>query len=199
MFDRLPSGDPDNSLGYRIHVIGNSCSGKSTLAMRLAEALCLQFVELDALNWEPGWVGLNATDPEKLERRINDATSGDTWVVAGSYTHFSQLTFWPRLETVIWLDLPMPRLLWRVLRRSWSRWRSRELLWGTNYENFWQHFMLWRKEESLIWWIVTQHKRKQRQMVSCMADPQWSHIRFIRLTSPAQVERLVRDITTGAG
>lgn len=182
------------SVGQRIHVIGNSCSGKSTLATRLADALHLPFVELDALNWEPGWVGLNESDPDELARRFTRATSGDAWVVAGSYTGFSQRIFWDRLETVIWLDLPMSQLVWRVMKRSWRRWRSNELLWGTNYEGFWQHFMIWRQEESLIWWITTQHARKRANMVSCMADPQWRHIRFVRLTSAAEVERFARHI-----
>ena len=59
-------------VGNRIHVIGNSSSGKSTLAARLAGALDAPLVELDAINWQPGWVGLNATDPEEFKRRPRD-------------------------------------------------------------------------------------------------------------------------------
>ena len=103
----------DNSrpspIGRRVHVIGNTTSGKSTLAERLARALDADFVELDALNWLPGWVGLNETDPDELERRFQHATRGDAWVVAGSYSAYSQRVFWSRLETVIWLDLPWVR------------------------------------------------------------------------------------------
>src|SRR5690606_34144113 len=124
-----------------------------TLAERLASLLAVSFVELDALNWEPGWVGLNQTDPAEFERRIALATAGDGWVVAGSYMAFSQRIFWPRLDTVIWLDLPRSLLMRRVLARSWRRWRSKELLWGTNYERFWPQLALWRKEESLLWWV----------------------------------------------
>ena len=65
-------------------MIGNSASGKSTLAKRLALVLDADFVELDALNWLPNWVGLNETDPEELLRRFEEATRGETWVVAGS-------------------------------------------------------------------------------------------------------------------
>ena len=184
----MTSAPVHSPLGQRVHVIGNSCAGKSTLAMRLASRLDVPFVELDALNWQPGWVGLHATDPQELERRISEATSGDGWVVAGSYTAFSQRAFWPRVQTVVWLDLPLPQLVWRVLGRSWRRWRTKELLWGTNRERFWPQLMVWRKEESLLWWIVTQHRRKQREMIAAMADPRWSHIRFVRLTSSNEVE-----------
>lgn len=182
------SNAPSVPLGSRIHVIGNSCSGKSALASQLSDSLDLPLVELDALNWLPGWVGLNATDPARLEQRIRDATAGDAWIVAGSYFSFSQRVFWPRLQTLVWLDLPMPTLLWRVVRRSWRRWRTKELLWGTNYESFWPQLMFWRKQDSLVWWIVTQHRRKQQEMRQCMADPAWSHVSFIRLDSARAIE-----------
>lgn len=184
-------GDP---LGRRILVIGNSCSGKSTLAERLAAHLGLPYVELDALNWEPGWVGLNDVNPEELRRRMRAATAGEAWVVAGSYTGHAQSTFWPRLETVIWLDLPMRLLLRRVILRSWRRWRRRELLWGTNYEQFWPHLKLWRPEESLPGWILSQHARKRREMLAYFADPRWGHIRFLRFVSPGEVETFLRDL-----
>ena len=80
-------------IGRRIHVVGNSCSGKSVLGKRLAAALQVPFVELDALNWRPGWVGLNETDPQRFESLIEEATAGDAWVVAGSYMSFSQRVF----------------------------------------------------------------------------------------------------------
>jgi adenylate kinase family enzyme len=181
-------------VSQRIHVLGNVGAGKSTLAARLARALEVPFVELDALNWEPGWVGLNATNPEEFERRTREATAGDGWVVAGSYLGFSQRVFWPQLETVVWLDLPLPQLLWRIVTRSWRRWRSRELLWGTNYERFWPQLMVWRKEESLVWWAVTQQRRKRRSMLECMTDPRWAHLRFVRLTSSAEAEAFARAI-----
>lgn len=174
--------------------MGDSCAGKSTLGARLAEALGADFVDMDAINWLPNWVGLNATDPEEFERRLHEATAGERWVVAGSYTGHSQNTFWPRLGTVVWLDLPLPLLLRRVIARSWRRWRTKELLWGTNYEKFWPQLMVWRKEKSLIWWIVTQYKRRRAQMLGFMADPRWSHIKFVRLTSPEEIEAWTRAV-----
>jgi adenylate kinase family enzyme len=166
--------------------MGNTGAGKSTLGTRLARTLDVPFVELDALNWEPNWVGLNATNPTELERRMRVATAGDGWVVAGSYITFSQRVFWSQLHTVVWLDLPLPLLVGRVLRRSWRRWRTKELLWGTNYERFWPQLRVWQ-QDSLVWWAVTQQRRKRRSMLASMADPRWAHIRFVRLTSVAEI------------
>lgn len=182
-------------LGQRILITGISCAGKSTLGAHLAAFLDIPFVELDALNWEPNWVGLNEADPDELMRRMREATVGDLWVVAGSYTQFSQQTFWPRLETIIWLDLPLHQLVRRMLRRSWQRWRTRELLWGTNYEKFWPQLMVWRKEDSLLWWIVTQYQPKRQKMLAYQVDPQWSHIRFIRLCSSTEIQQFIQQIT----
>ncbi len=186
-------------LGRRIHIVGHSGCGKSTLAARLAHALGLPLVELDALNWEPDWVGLNDVNPEEFERRIGHATRGDAWIVAGSYARFAQRVFWPRLETVVWLDLPLPLLLGRVLRRSWRRWRTRELLWGTNYERFWPQWKVWRKEDSLVWWVVVQGRPKRRRILSYMLEPKWAHIRFVRLTSRAEIERFAAAVEAEAG
>ena len=179
-------------IGRRIHVTGNSCSGKSTLGAGLAAHLRVPFVELDAINWQPGWVSLAEKDPDELERRLAEATTGDGWVVAGSYMTFSKRVFWPRVETVVWLDLPAYRLVWRMLIRSWKRARSKKLLWGTNYERFWPNLKFWNREDSLAWWIVTQQKRKRMGMYSSMEDRAWRHINFIRLGSNAEIDAFTR-------
>ena len=182
-------------IGRRLLIWGNSCAGKSTLAARLAHRLDLKYVDLDALNWLPDWVGLNDIDPERLEQRMQEATTGDAWVVAGSYTRHSQRTFWPRLDTIIWLDLPLRLLLYRVVTRSWRRWRTNELLWGTNYEQFWLQLMFWKKEESLVWWILHIHKQRRLQTLEYMRDPQWAHIQWIRIGSQNELEQWIENLS----
>ncbi len=39
----------------RVVVIGVTSSGKSTLAETLARRFDMDFIELDALHWEPNW------------------------------------------------------------------------------------------------------------------------------------------------
>ena len=183
-----------NPLGSRILIWGSSCSGKSTLARQLADHFDYPCVDLDALNWMPGWVGLNSTDPARLEARMREATAGEEWVVAGAYTQFAQKTFWPRLQTVIFLDLPLWVLMYRVVIRTWRRSQRRELLWGTNYESFWKLLKVWRPEDSLLAWIVRYYHRRRRQTLDFIIDPRWAHIHFIHIRSPAQVQAMLADL-----
>jgi adenylate kinase family enzyme len=188
-----------NIIGKQILVTGNSCSGKSTLGSLLASMLNVPFIELDALNWKPNWVGLNDTNPDELIRRFQKATEGDSWVVAGSYTKLSQQAFWSKLDSIVWLDLPLHHLVWRMLKRSWQRWRTKELLWGTNYDKFWPQLMFWRKKDSLLWWIVSQYQPKRQKMLAYQTDPRWSHIRFIRLCSITEVSGFESTLFRRAG
>ena len=183
-----------SQIGRRIQVIGNSCSGKTTLGKQIAADLGIPFIELDALNWQANWVGLQDTNPEEFERKIYESTAVDEWVVDGSYGSFTRRLVWPRVQTIIWLDLPRRILVRRMLHRSWRRSRSKELLWGRNSERFWPQLMLWRKNESLLWWILTQHRRKREQMTSCSNDQQWNHVHFIRLRTVAEVNELLDSL-----
>ena len=180
--------------GQRLLTWGNSCSGKSSLAEAIAESEGFTFVELDALNWLPNWVGLNTTDPDRLEQLFREATEGDTWIAAGSYSEQAKAAFWPKLETIIWLDLPRHLLMRRCFKRCFLRWWNKELLWGTNRENFFAHFMVWRGEDSLFWWVWTQHARKRRDSWRYMTDPKWSHIRWVHLRSEHEVNRFIESL-----
>ena len=84
----------------RMVVVGATSSGKSTLAETLARWFELDFIELDALNWEPGW----QTAPLDVFRsRVEKATKAEKWIVAGNY-HIVRDLIWPKAEAILWLD-----------------------------------------------------------------------------------------------
>jgi adenylate kinase family enzyme len=176
--------------GRRIHVLGNSGAGKSTLARGLAEHLGVAFIDLDALYWLPGW---RAPEEAEFRERLREATRGDGWVVGGSYLRHADV-FWDRLETAIFLDLPVPQLLGRVLARSWRRWRSNELLWGTNRERFWPQLKIWDPESSMLGHVLRVHRERQRHFVAGMTDPRWRHVRFVRLCSQREIDQLLHAL-----
>jgi len=177
-------------IGRRILIVGPSCSGKSTLGEMLAGRLGVPFVELDALHWKPNWEG--RSDDEFIPI-LAEATAGDGWVVSGQYTRVSQVVTWPRAETVIWLDFPFPLVARRILKRSWRRSHSHEHLWGTNYERFWAQLKLWDKNSLLTYTWTSQGRHSERYLIA-MAEPQWAHLRWIRLRSPREVERFVEAL-----
>ncbi len=181
----------DRRIGRRIIVIGSSNAGKSTLAQRLAERLGVPFVELDALHWEAGWV---EAEREVFRERVRRAIAPESWVMAGNYLHQQQDISWPVADTVVWLDLGLPTVLRRCVVRSWRRWRSADLLWGTNREVFWEHLMLWNPDKSLIAYTLKTHRGRRRRTEALTRDPRWSHITFIRLRSVEAVDRWLDGI-----
>lgn len=202
--ERLPSeqgatagvdSGSDAALGTRIIVIGTTCSGKSTLAEQIAARLGLDFVELDGLYWEPNW---KPAERDVFRARIREAIAGERWVIAGNYTSQQQDVSWPRAETVIWIDLPLPLVLQRVVTRSWRRSRSGEALWGgENRERFSEHLRIWRTDESLLSFAVKTHRARRRRFEQALQDPRWAHITFVRLRSRAAVAAWLRDLPAG--
>ncbi len=167
----------------RIVVIGTTSSGKSTMAKRLADKFGLDFIELDALHWEPNWT---EAPYEIFRARVDEATRAECWALAGNYREVRDIV-WPRAEAVIWLDYPLWTLFWQLTRRTFTRWWNRELLWGTNYENLWTHFKLW-SEESLYHWLFKTYWQRKREYPRQFAEPRHAHLTVIHLKSPREAE-----------
>ena len=183
--------DEASPVGRRIIVVGNTGAGKSSLARALSGRLDVPFIELDALFWEPGWV---EADPEVFRARVQAATEGDAWVVAGNYTGRTMDLTWPRADTIVWLDLPLHVLLPRLVKRGWTRSRSGELLWGTNTETFWKHLKLWDQTESLLAFAVRSHAKKRAEFDAAMRDPQWAGAQWVRLRSGAEARAFLARV-----
>ena len=121
----------------RIVVFGTTGSGKSWLAERLAAERGLHLVELDGLFWGPEW------QPAPLDlfcHRVDCETRDGGWVAVGIYGQVRDIA-WQRADTLVWLDLPLPLVMWRLLTRTIRRIATREDLWGTgNRETFTRAF-----------------------------------------------------------
>jgi adenylate kinase family enzyme len=163
----------------RVIVIGVTSSGKSTLAEKLAKQFDLNYVELDALHWEPDW---QSAPLEVFRARVEKAMHADRWIVAGNYSIVRDL-IWPEADAVIWLDYPLLIVLWQLTRRNFTRWWTQELLWGTNRERLWTHFKLW-SEESLYHWLLKTYWRRKREYPMLLSQAEHQHLKLIRLKHP---------------
>lgn len=173
----------------RIIVVGTTSSGKSTLAENLARKLNLGFVELDALYWQPNWVG---TPDNEFAAKMDQATNGDRWVVAGNYSRTRSIT-WPRAETIIWLDYLLPVILWQLAKRTFRRTFTGEVLWGTNVERLWPHLKLW-SDESLFKWLFKTYWRRKREYPALMALPEHQHLELIQFTTPQETREWLESL-----
>lgn len=167
----------------RIVVVGVTGCGKSTMAERLAGKLSLNFVELDALYWKPDWGDSSCVE---FREKVEVATRAPRWAVAGNYGMVRDIV-WPRAQAVIWLDYSFLLVFGRLLRRTWVRWRTKELLWGTNYEPLWIHFKLWSKD-SLINWMFQTYWRRKRTYPQFFAMSEYSHLDVFRFKHPREME-----------
>jgi adenylate kinase family enzyme len=173
----------------RVSVVGTSGAGKSTLARALAGALDAEFLELDSVFHQPGWVPLPR---EEFRRRVAAAVAGERWVIDGNYTSQVKDLVWARADTVVWLDLPRRTVMRRVIWRSLWRAAKRTELWNGNRER-WRNFFSVDKEESVIAWAWQTHAATRAKLEAARADQGNSHLEFVRLTSPAAVRRFLRS------
>lgn len=174
----------------RISVVGTTGSGKSTLALRIAERLHVDFIELDALHWEPGWVEVPR---EVFRARVEAATRAEKWVCAGNYSQVRDIV-WARAQAVIWLDYPLLTVFWRLLVRTLKRSLTREELWNGNVERLLPQLKLW-SDESLIHWMFKTYWRRKREYPALFTRPEYSLLEVIRLGSPEEAEALVRGLS----
>ena len=188
----MEAGQPE--LGSRIVVVGTSGSGKTTVARELAALVGVTHVELDALNWEADWVGLNEHDPQEFRRRVEDGVRGDAWVVDGNYGIVRDLV-WPKATAVVWLDYPLWVPLWRMVKRTIPRIVTKEPLWKGNTETFRMQFL---SRDSIFLWVIKTHRRRHTTFPVALAQPEHAHLTVLRHRSPRETRAWLRRIAERA-
>src|SRR5262249_6157456 len=164
----------DTGWVQRISVVGNSGSGKTTIAGQVAAALGVPHLELDGVFHQPNWQPLNEAE---FRRVVSDFTAADGWVVDGNYSAVRDIV-WSRADTVIWLDPPRWRVMRRLIARTFRRMATKAELWNGNRE---QVRFLFNREESIVLYAWTSHHKHRDGYQAAQQDPANADLRFIRL------------------
>ncbi|HEY6983344.1 hypothetical protein [Reyranella sp.] len=168
----------------RVVVFGTTGSGKSWLAERLATRTGLRLVELDRLYWGRDW---QPAPVDLFRYRVENEIRDGGWIVAGNYGQVRDLT-WRAADTLVWLDLPLPLVMARLVRRTLRRAVTKEELWGTgNRETFANAFL---SRQSILLWAFRTHRRNRRRFAE-ESGHYGDGKRIVRLRSPRDVERFV--------
>jgi adenylate kinase family enzyme len=132
--------------------MGGSCVGKTTVSRRLAAALGVPHIELDALHHDPGW---NEAPAEEFQARVRAAldAASEGWVADGNYHSKLGTLVLERADTAVHLQPPFLRTFRRALGRTITRTITREELWNGNCEQMRHLFTpYW-----IPWWVLRTH------------------------------------------
>jgi adenylate kinase family enzyme len=171
----------------RLIVIGTSCSGKTTLAKRIAQQLGCPHIELDALHWGPNWV---ERPTEDFQRLVREAIAGNRWVVDGNYAVVRDIT-WPRATTVIWLNYSFGRVLVRALTRTVRRSLMKEELYSGNRESLRRALF---HRDSILWWVISTFHRRRRVYCQLREAQLYAHLDWVEIRRPSGVSELLMKI-----
>jgi adenylate kinase family enzyme len=173
----------------RIVVVGTSCSGKTTLAHRIAAAKNLPHIELDALHWGPNWTPAPLAD---FRQAVAAQAALAAWVIDGNYGKVRDL-IWPRATHLVWLNLPFIRVFRQALSRTLQRILTREELWSGNRETLKGALF---ERDAILWWVIRTHRRRRRQYQQLLTEARYRHLVVSEIHSPAEVENLLLELET---
>jgi adenylate kinase family enzyme len=170
----------------RVCVIGNSASGKTTLARGVAAQLDLPYLELDSVYHGPNW-----TPRPEFRDEVKAFVSGDGWVVDGNYTREGTMEIvWPSADTLVWLDPPRRLVMWRVMRRTLKRLLTGEELWNENRERL-PNLLKTDPDENIVLWAWTNHNQVRGEYEQHLTDGTWDHLDVYRLRNRDAVTRFL--------
>jgi adenylate kinase family enzyme len=172
----------------RIYIIGLSGSGKTTLGWRLAERFGLQHIEIDAINWQPGWQPLPR---EELKEKVRaEITAAQTWVIDGNYSVVREL-LWQMADTIIWLDYPLWLILVRLWRRTWKHVTRRTELWNGNRETVNNAFL---SRDSLFLYVIKVFRKRRRLYTRLFAERSNQQATYLHFRNPRELEQWMQQM-----
>jgi len=158
------------------------------MAQRIAGALHIPLIELDAINWQAGWRDLNQHDPQEFKRRVADAAAADAWVMAGNYSLVRPI-YIARVTHVVWLDYVRSVVMRRVIWRSLVRAIDRKELWpGTGNR---EDFRRWLDKDHPIRWAWDTFDKRRQENQARFAELEPSGVKLIRLKTPSEADGII--------
>jgi adenylate kinase family enzyme len=174
----------------RIILFGTTGVGKTTLANQIATEFSLPLIDMDSLFR----VSKNAEFPlETFSSLVSNAIQGDLWVMDGSYSEVQSIT-WPRAEVIVWLDFPLPFVIWGLFKRSLWRIFFRKSVKPAFYQSS-EKSSTYRRTLNYFLAIMS-HYRRQRHFFSNLYNTRYGNFHIIRLQNYQEAELWVTSCIT---
>lgn len=98
----------------KISCLGNTASGKSYLAKKLAQELNLPYFSLDLYYWQENWTPITKTEFLAIEQKI---TANEKWVLDGTFAEVGLSARFEQSDCVVFLESKPLGCLKRALKR----------------------------------------------------------------------------------
>ncbi|MCU1530064.1 MAG: family ATPase [Frondihabitans sp.] len=176
--------DPLPHAPRRVLVAGVTGTGKTTFAARVAPLVGGTHTEIDGLFHGPRW-----TPREEFLDDVDRFTREDRWVTEWQY-RLARPLLAERADTLVWLDLPFRVSLLRLVRRTWRRSQSREVLWNGNIEPRLRTIVTDR--DHIIRWGL----RTRRNLLEMVPAAERAHpaLQVVRLRSQRDVDDWIANL-----
>ncbi|WP_273651619.1 toxin [Cellulomonas fimi] len=174
----------------RLRVVGNTGSGKTTLARAAAARLGVGHLELDAVFWAEEWTKRDLAEAHAIVREfLASPEARDGWVTDGNWnSHRHGLL--DDADALVWLDYPRRVVMRRVVVRTLRRGLLREELWHGNRERL-RNLLRRDPDENVVLWSWTQHARYRAQY-GALHDA--GDVAMIRLRHPRETQRWLESL-----
>ncbi|MBC6310725.1 AAA family ATPase [Listeria sp. FSL L7-1582] len=124
----------------RIHVMGASGAGTSTLGKALADRLGVAFFDTDDYYWEEKFSVKRAIE-NRLEMMERDFMTREDWVLSGALSNWGT-PLEPFFDVVVFLEVPRDVRLERLVRRERVRYGEAILPGGSRHQEH-MEFVAW--------------------------------------------------------
>ncbi|MAR37242.1 MAG: adenylate kinase [Chloroflexi bacterium] len=173
----------------RIHVIGNSGSGKTYLSKIISKTLSVKHIESDSIWWQKNW---EVTPYLKFQSQMKKILSNEEWVLDGNYLRlYDDEEIRKKVQVLIWIDLPLYIILYRIILRTFKRVITKEKLWGKNTETFRMNFF---SKDSIILYVIKVHHNNRKNILKLINHPDNKHIKVIKLNTKTNVNEFINEI-----
>lgn len=170
----------------RVHVVGTSGSGKTTIARAIAEKLGIRHIELDAIHWQSDW---NNLPKDEFRKRVLEETEHGDWTIDGNYSAVRDIV-WDRVDTIVWLNIPFWPVFLRVTWRTIKRILTREKLWNGNVEGLDALF----GKYGMPGWVIKTHNRRRSEYPKLLASPELADVEIHVFDSLREANKWIESL-----
>jgi adenylate kinase family enzyme len=173
----------------RVHILGASGAGTTTLGRAVAEELRVAFLDTDSFFWLPSEPPYRQRRERSERRELLDSElrRHEQWVLSGSLCGWGDV-FVPLFDLVVYLSAPQHIRIARLERRELARFGAARLRAGGDMHDQHREFLAWARayDEG----SESRSKRRHAEWLERLPDPS----RVLRLSGTSPISELVRAV-----